>query len=307
MIRFFAFVLAAVALVPSAQAKLKVVTTTTDFADLARQVGGDRVEVHSVMKGPENVHNVMATPTEMVKLNEADLFVHGGLDAEPWRLNLMRGARNPRINDGQPGNVDMSAGIKLKEVPAGKVDRANGDIHAFGNPHYQLNPQNAQRMTATLTKALAAVDPAGTDVYVANAKRVVTDLAETAKAIRATLRPYAGLKVVTFHRAWAYFADAVPIEVVGTIEPKVGITPSPAQVEQLVATMKQQGVKVVIVETYNDDRLAARVASAAGAQLVRLPDHVLGTSDAGSYQNLFRTNAEKLAAAAKAAGIPPKP
>src|ERR1041384_2734838 len=80
----------------AARADLKIVTTTTDFADIARQIGGSRVTVHSVMRGPENVHNVMAKPTEMVALNKADLFVHSGLDAEPWRGNLLKGARNPR-------------------------------------------------------------------------------------------------------------------------------------------------------------------------------------------------------------------
>src|SRR3954471_16003952 len=112
------------------QAKLKLVTTPTDYADIARQIGGDKVEVHSVMKGPENVHNVMAKPTEMVYLNQADLFVHSGLDTEPWRYNLMVGARNGKIMDNHPGNVDMSQGIELKEVPTGKIDRSQGDVHS---------------------------------------------------------------------------------------------------------------------------------------------------------------------------------
>src|SRR5213595_3317371 len=98
----------------SAQAKLKIVTTATDFADIAKQIGGDKVDVHSVMKGPENVHNVMAKPTEMVYLNKANLFVHSGLDTEPWRDNLVKGARNPRILNNQPGSVDMSTGVELK-------------------------------------------------------------------------------------------------------------------------------------------------------------------------------------------------
>jgi ABC-type Mn2+/Zn2+ transport system permease subunit len=108
----------------AAQAKLNIVTTATDYADIAQQIGGDKVEVHSVMKGPENVHNVMAKPTEMVFLNQADLFVHGGLDSEPWRDNLLKGARNPRVMPGKPGYVDMSNGIDLKEVPTGKIDRS---------------------------------------------------------------------------------------------------------------------------------------------------------------------------------------
>src|ERR1051325_7898756 len=194
----FAFVLLATPMIAVAQ--LKIVTTTTDYADIARQIGGDKVDVHSVMRGPENVHNVLAKPTEMVYLNKADLFVHSGLDTEPWRDNLMKGARNPKILDKRPGNVDMSNVVPLKEVPTGKIDRSMGDMHAYGNPHYTLNPQIAQRMAVTLLKALVANDPANADFYNANAKKLVLEMAEMAKEIRQKFAPYAGLKVVTFHR-----------------------------------------------------------------------------------------------------------
>jgi zinc/manganese transport system substrate-binding protein len=139
-------------------AELKIVTTGPDYADIAKQIGDDKVSVHSVMKGPENVHNVMAKPTEMVYLNKADLFVHSGLDTEPWRDNLIKGARNPNILDHKPGNVDMSTGVELKEVPTGKIGRDQGDVHAYGNPHFTLNPQIAQRMAATLVKAMMQAD-----------------------------------------------------------------------------------------------------------------------------------------------------
>jgi zinc/manganese transport system substrate-binding protein len=304
------FILAATFVLPLwphvARADLKIVTTATDYADIARQIGGDHVEVHSVMKGPENVHNVMAKPTEMVHLNKADLFVHSGLDAEPWRDNLLRGARNPRVNANQPGNVDMSSGITLKEVPTGRIDRSMGDVHAYGNPHYTLNPQNAQRMAATLVKAMVKADPANAALYKQNAVKFVNEMADLSRDIRRQFEPYAGLKVVTFHNAWAYFADAIPVQIVGTIEPKPSITPSPEQVRQVVRLMKDQGVKVVICETYDDDRLARSVAEQAGAKMVVLPDHVLGVPEADSYQKLFRYDVEKLIEAAKATGVEAK-
>src|SRR5947208_4340025 len=189
--RTFLIAACSLAFVSAARADLKIVTTATDYADIAKQIGDGHVDVHSVMKGPENVHNVMAKPTEMVYLNKADLFVHSGLDTEPWRDNLLRGARNPRVNANQPGNVDMSNGIDLKEVPTGKIDRSMGDVHAYGNPHYTLNPQNAQRMCVTLVKAMTAADPANADLYKENAKKFVNEMADLSREIKEKFKPYA--------------------------------------------------------------------------------------------------------------------
>src|SRR5689334_21023335 len=189
-----AFLIAACGLAGIARADLKIVTTAPDYADIAKQIGDGHVDVHSIMKGPENVHNVMAKPTEMVYLNQADLFVHSGLDTEPWRDNLLRGARNPKVNQGQPGWVDMSTGVKLKDVPTGQIDRSMGDVHAYGNPHFTLNPEIAQRMAVTLFKAMAHADPANADFYKTNVVKLVTDLGKVAKEIRAEFKPYAGLK-----------------------------------------------------------------------------------------------------------------
>jgi ABC-type Zn uptake system ZnuABC Zn-binding protein ZnuA len=288
------------ALAAPAQAQLKIVTTTTDFADLAKQIGRDKVEVHSVMRGPENVHNVMAKPTEMVFLNKADLFVHSGLDAEPWRDNLLKGARNPRVRPGKPGNVDMSAGVELLDVPQGRVSRAEGDIHAYGNPHYQLSPAGAQRMTVTLAKAMAAADAANADLYKENARKIVSEFADLHRELKEKLATLGEVKIVTYHKAWDYFADAFGIRIAGVIEPKVGITPSPADIKRTVDLMKREGVKVVVVETYNSLSEAKTVADAAGATAIVLPDHVNGVAEVDTYQKLFRHNAEKIIEAANA-------
>jgi zinc/manganese transport system substrate-binding protein len=291
--------------ISAAKAELKIVTTTTDYADIAKQIGKDRVSVHSVMKGPENVHNVMAKPTEMVHLNKADLFVHSGLDTEPWRDNLIKGARNPRILLNQPGNVDMSIGIELKEVPTGKIDRSMGDVHAYGNPHFTANPQNAARMAATLVRAMVAADPTNAEFYRQNAKNFVIEITDLHKELQAKFKPYAGLKVVTFHKAWEYFADAFDINIVTTIEPKPLITPSAAEVKKVIDMMKRENVKIVICETYSDLSLSTSIAKAVGAQVITLPDHVSGVSGADSYQELFRYDINKLIDTAKAAGIAP--
>jgi zinc/manganese transport system substrate-binding protein len=289
----------------AARAELKIVTTLTDFADFAKQIGGDRVTVHSVMKGPENVHNVMARPTEMVFLNKADLFVHSGLDAEPWRDNLLKGARNPRVLAGKPGNVDMSAGVELREVPAAKVDRSQGDVHAYGNPHYTTDPRNALRMVATLAKAMSDADPANADFYRDNARRLVNEIADLTKELKAKLAPYGGLKVVTYHKSWEYFADAFGLDIVTAIEPKPAITPSPADMRRVIEQARAAGVRVVIVETYNSLDQAKFVADqiGAGATALRLPDHVNGTPEAGGYQAMLRHDVEQIVKAVEAAGV----
>ena len=299
MLKTIILMLALLASAGVARADLKIVTTTPEFADMARRIGGSNVDAHSVMKGPENVHNVLAKPTEMLKLNQADLFVHSGLDTEPWRDNFIKGARNPKILTGQPGNVDMSAGIELKEVPA-KADRAQGDMHAYGNPHFQLGIANAQKMAVTLAQAMIRADSKNAETYRQNAKALVLELGETARAVKEKFKPYAGLKVVTFHRAWAYLPDTIDVKLVGTIEPKPGITPSAAQVRETVEMMKREGVKVVVVETYNDEKLARSVAEAAGARLVVLPDHVNGLPGVDTYPKLFQYITDTLIEAAKA-------
>ena len=206
---------------------------------------------------------------------------------------------------GRPGNVDMSAGIELRDVPTGRIDRSQGDIHAYGDPHYHLSPANAQRMAATLVRAMAEADPANADFYRQNAKRFVIEMADLHRSLKEKLSPYEGLKVVTYHKAWDYFVEAFGIDVVVNVEPKPAITPSPADVRRLINAMKEQDVKVVVVETYSDHGQANSIARQAGATAIVLPDHVHGVRVADSYQSLFRYNVEKLVEAAKAGGVEP--
>jgi ABC-type Zn uptake system ZnuABC Zn-binding protein ZnuA len=239
-------------------------------------------------------------------LNQADLFANSGIDAEPWLDNLLAGARNPKVERNHPGFVDMSQGLTIKDAPTGHIDRSMGDVHAYGNPHYTLNPQVAQRMVVTLVRAMAKADPPNASFYLANAQRLVKEIGAIAKQIREEFKPYDGLKVVTFHAAWDYFADAIPIQIAGTIEPKPGITPSPAQVQQTIDMMKRVGAKVVICETWDDVRLAQYVADQAGAKMVVLPDHVNGVAGVDTYAKLFQYDTQKLIETAKAAGVQPK-
>jgi len=287
-----------------ARADLDIVTTTPTYADFARQIGKNHVTAYSVMKGPENIHNVLPTPAEMLKLNHADMFVHSGLDTEPWRDNLLKGARNPRVTPDKPGYVDMSAGLTLKEVPV-KVDRSQGDIHAFGNPHFGVSPVAAQRMVATLAKAMMNNDPANADFYKANALALVKDIAATYEKLLAEMKPYQGLKVMTYHKAWIYFIEDFGIEEVGNIETKIGITPSGAELKAAIDKSKAAGVKVVIVETYDPLSQAKNVAEAIGAVPVVLPDEVNGIPEVDTFQKLMTYDIHKIIEAANQAGFKP--
>ena len=300
----FFIAVALTALAPAARADLDIVTTTPTYADFARQIGKNHVTAYSVMKGPESIHNVLPTPAEMLKLNKADMFVHSGLDGEPWRDNLLKGARNPKVAADKPGYVDMSTGITLKEVPA-KVDRAQGDIHAFGNPHFGVSPVAAQRMVATLSKAMMNNDPANADFYKTNALALVKDIAATYDILLADLKPYRGLKVMTYHKSWVYFEDDFGLEEVGNVEAKIGITPSGAELKAAIDKAKAAGVKVVIVETYSPLSQAKAVANAIGAQVVVLPDEVNGLPEVDSFQKLMTYDIRKIIEAANQAGFQP--
>ena len=163
-------------------------------------------------------------------------------------------------------------------------------------------------MAATLVKAMMQADPPNAGFYRQNAIKFVKDMGEVSREMKETFAPYSGLKVVTFHDAWKYLADAVPIDLAGTIEPKPAITPSPAQIQKTIELMKQQGVKVVVCETYDDSRLAQFVADQAGAKMIVLPDHVLGVPEVDAYQKLFRYDVDKLIEKRpQAAGVQPRP
>src|SRR3954470_18842276 len=189
----------------AAPAKLRVITTIETFADLARQVGGDRVEVRALSRGYMDPHFVESKPSLVIELNRADLLVHVGLELEVgWLPPLVLGARNPKIQPGQPGNLDASARIPVLDVPATKVDRSLGDIHPQGNPHYWIPPGNAVIVAREIAERLSAIDPSGAAVYKANLERFTSELGRRRAEWEKRAAPLRGMKVVTYHRSWGY-------------------------------------------------------------------------------------------------------
>jgi ABC-type Zn uptake system ZnuABC Zn-binding protein ZnuA len=281
-----------------ALAEVRVVTTNPTLADLTRQVGGEQVRVESLMRGPENSHNVIPKPSFVMKLRKADLFVHLGLDAEPWVPNLLRSTRQARLLSGGSGNVDTSTGIVLLEVPSeGQLTRALGDIHVYGNTHYVLDPLNGIAIARTIARALTRVDPAHASLFAQRAAELERDLRALTEELTQALAPLAGSRVVTYHRTWPYFLKRFNLEKLDEVEPKPGIAPGPRHIAGLAEEMKKNGVGLVVVETFSNQRTAQRLAELSKGRTVLLAQEVNAIAGVETYQELFRYNTEALLAA----------
>jgi zinc/manganese transport system substrate-binding protein len=272
-----------------AHAKLRVVTTLETLADLARQVGGDRVDVMSLARGYQDPHFVEAKPSLVLALNRADALVYVGLDLEVgWLPPLVQQSRNPRIQRGQTGNIDGSSAIKPEDVPVIPASqlRAMGDIHPLGNPHYWIPPANARAVARLIAQRLTALDAGGATTYAAGLatfeQRLAAKEREWAKAT-AALR---GARIVTYHKSWSYVSRWLGLQEMGYIEPKPGIPPTANHTAQLIELMKSSKVRLVIVESFYPSTLAKFVADKGQARLVAAPSDVGASPTIKSYLDL---------------------
>jgi zinc/manganese transport system substrate-binding protein len=267
---------------------LNVVATITDFGAMAREVGGDKVKVTSIAKGTEDSHFVDAKPSFVRVLNQADVLIEGGAELEiGWLPPLVNGARNSRILGEAPGHVVLGRFIHLQEVPAGSIDRSMGDVHPLGNPHFWLDPENGKIIARVLADAFAKLDPADSAYFQANAdafvNRVDKKMAEWSKS----LGPYRGTKVVSYHKSFDYLFNRFGFQLVGTIESRPGIEPSPAYINSLIQRLQGGGVKLVIIEPYRPHNTPEKVARALGATLLVMPEKVEGNPRVKDYLSLF--------------------
>lgn len=275
---------------PPAEAggKVRVVTTTSVLGDIVREVGGDRVDVKSLEPPGRDVHFYEPTPSDIVRLSRADVFMHGGLDLELWRGPLVEASTNPKVMPGGPGEIDAAQGISLLEVPAGGLSRAQGDVHIYGNPHFWLDPANLGIIAANAAAKLETVDPEHADVYRRNLADFQARLREAIPRWKATLAPFAGKPVTAYHNSWPYFAKAFDLRIDTFLEPKPNIAPSGAHLEKLEAEMKQQGIRAILVEPFQHRAYADQVAAATGAEVClvsTMPGGVPGTDDLFSWMD----------------------
>jgi zinc/manganese transport system substrate-binding protein len=278
-------------------AKLRVVATIPDLKSLAEEVGGDLVEADSLARGTQNVHDVEIRPSLMLKLRRADVLIVNGLDLDTWADVVVQGANNPNVVRGARGLIDASRGVRVLEVPTGRVDRSMGDVHPFGNPHYSLDPGQAETVTANIVEGFARVAPEHRAAFERNRQAFLAKLSEAMRRWTATLAPFKGAPVVTYHPTFTYFLARFGLVQAGTIEDRPGIPPSPVHLTRLIRQMKDDKVKVVVVEPWVDRTLAARVAEEAGAKVVPLASVVGAVKGADSYLGAIDYNVSTLAKA----------
>jgi len=275
-------------LMPLAHAKLNVVATTPDLAAIAKEIGGDNIDLTTLAKPTEDPHFVDAKPSFIVKLNRADVLIEGGAELEiGWLPALLDQSRNEKLASGAPGHVACAQGIQLLEVPS-TLDRSKGDIHAAGNPHYVIDPMNGRQVAQRIADAFCGLDAKSGDSYRANLKRFTDALDAKMVEWQRALAPFKGREIVAYHNSWPYFGERFGLKIDLFLEPKPGIPPTPAHLAEVILQMKDRKVNVIIVDPYLNRRTAETVARNTGADVIdvaQFPGGVKGTE--GGYLQLI--------------------
>jgi len=283
-----------------AHAELNVVTTTEDLAALAREVGGDKIKVESLSRGYQDPHFVEAKPSFVIKLHSADLLIAVGRELEiGWLPPLVNQARNAKVQPGGEGYFDASQGVKILEIPTGQLTRAMGDVHPQGNPHYWLDPDNGLRIAKGIQKKLSTLSPGDAAYFADREAAFEKRLTEAQKRWDAQLAPYKGTKIVTYHRSWPNFVDRFGLDVIGYVEPRPGIPPSPSHTLDLITDMKAKNVKIIMVEPYFDLKTPNSIARETGAKVLVMAPSVGAEKEITDYVSLFDYDVKLLAATLK--------
>jgi zinc/manganese transport system substrate-binding protein len=282
---------------------LNVVTTTEDLAAIAREVGGDKIKAESLSRGYQDPHFVEAKPSFVLKLNKADLLIAVGRELEiGWLPPLITQSRNARIQPGGDRYLDASLTARILEIPTGQITRAMGDVHPFGNPHYWLDPENGKRIAKAIEGKLAAISPGDAAYFSQHEEDFEKRVSDGEKRWLAMMAPYKGTKVVTYHRSWPNFAERFGLDVIGYVEPKPGIPPSPSHTLELIQEMKRQNVKIILVEPYFDTKTPNSIARETGAKVLVMPPSVGGEKEITDYIKLFDYDIKLLVDAIKETG-----
>jgi zinc/manganese transport system substrate-binding protein len=272
----------------AAAKKLNVVASTEDMAALTQEVGGDRIQVESIARGYQDPHFVEAKPSFLLKLRQADLLISVGLELEiGWLPPLITQSGNPRIQKGSPGYLDASQFCEILEKSQGAVTRAEGDVHPQGNPHYWLDPDNGRRIARGIANKLAELDPGNAASFQQRFQDFDKRLSAAEQKWDAAMKPYRGRKIITYHRSFTNFARHFGLEVIGYVEPRPGIPPSPGHTIELIQLIKRENCKAVLVEPYFDLKTPQAIGRETGAQVIVYLPSVGGEKQVRTYLDLF--------------------
>jgi zinc/manganese transport system substrate-binding protein len=284
-----AFMVGLAVLAGTAQAKkLNVVTATTDMAALAEEVGGDHISVESLARGYQDPHFVEPKPSFLLKLRQADLLITVGLQLEiGWLPPLITQSGNARIQVGASGYLDASQFAEILDIPTGPVTRAMGDVHPLGNPHYWLDPDNGRRIARGFAQKFGELDPSDVAYFQQRFQDFDKRLSAAEQKWDAEMAPYKGRKLVTYHNSFPNFAKHFHLNVIGYVEPRPGIPPTPSHTMDLIGLMKRENCKLVLVEPYFDLKTPKSIGAATGAQVVVYLPSIGGEKQVTTYFQLF--------------------
>ncbi len=283
----------------TANAQLKVVTTLTDLKYITEFIGGDKVEVFAIATGYQNPHFVDPKPSYILKLAHADLFVTVGLDLETgWVPPLLNSARNQKIQKGGEGYIDASMNVPLLQVPS-SVNRGEGDIHIYGNPHYWLDPLNGKIIALNIADGLIKLDPSNKNLFLANLKKFDDQIDLKMKDWSAKMATLKSSKIMAYHNEWVYFEKRFKLEIADFLEPKPGIPPTPSQLAKIINEMKRDKISIIISSPYFTTESADLVARNTGGKVLVLATSIGAFDQVKTYFDLFDYNVNLFLSASK--------
>ena len=286
-----------------AQGTLNVVATTEDLASIAREVGGDKIAVEAIARGYQDPHFVEAKPSFILRLQKADVLIVVGRELEiGWLPPLIQQSRNAKIQAGANGYLDASAQARILDIPQGQITRAMGDVHPLGNPHYWTDPENGKIIARQIAAKFSQLRPNDKAYFDQRLASFASRLDDAEKRWLAMVAPYKGVKVVTYHRSYPNFAERFGLDVIGYVEPRPGIPPTPQHTLDLINEMKRQNVKIIMVEPYFDLKTPNAIARSTGAEVLVMPPSVGGVKDITDYFKLFDYDLNLLVNAIKKTG-----
>jgi len=280
-----------------AQGAFPIVATTADLKSLAESIGGDKVHVVALVPPNTDPEEYQPKPQDLARLKSAQMVLRVGLDFDLWLDRLVPQAGNPAIRRGGPGHVDASFGITLLDVRGAQVGPVGGHAHGSGNPHYWLDPANAEMITASIFEALVRLDPANAQHYQRQRMMFLDMLSRRIESWQRALAPVQGRPLIAYHNNWSYFARRFRLNIAGYIEPRPGVPPTPAHLAGLIKLAQAQQIKAVVRQPHEPQKNAEFVAAKSGAVIVLLAASVGAVPQARDYVSLFDYNVAALAAA----------